>query len=96
MTKLATFVVIVSLAACGRAGGGSGIGIAECDQYLAKLAACAKKVGGQTGESLERSGKMFADVWKDNAKDDAMKAELPKTCTDATAAAKKQFAQCEW
>lgn len=91
-------VLIMSLfagaAACGKKEGG--VGVPECDQYLTKVRACAKKVGGQIGGSLERGAKMFEGVWVDNAKDAAMKAELPKTCSEATASAKKQFTQCEW
>jgi hypothetical protein len=98
MTKhlLLIACLFTASAAIGCKGKSSGVGVAECDQYLEKVAACGKKIGGQTGESLERSTKMFADAWRDNAKDDSMKDQLPKTCSDATAAAKKQFPQCEW
>ncbi|MBX3160849.1 MAG: hypothetical protein KF773_33095 [Deltaproteobacteria bacterium] len=91
--------LVLALVACGKGdgkSGGDGIGIPECDAYIQKTEACAAKVGGQMGESLKRGAKMFGDVWKDNAKDASMKDQLPKTCSDATAAAKKQFAQCDW
>ena len=95
---ISAFSLSFLFGACGGKSDGKsdGIGVPECDQYLAKVEACAKKVGGQIGGSLERGAKMFADAWKDNAKDPAMKEQLPKTCTDATAAAKKQFKECEW
>jgi hypothetical protein len=98
MTKLITAITIalsLSTAACGKKGG-DGVGVPECDHYLDKLHACARKVGGQIGASLDRTHEMFADIWRDNAKDDAMKSELPKTCTQATEDAKKQFGQCAW
>jgi hypothetical protein len=94
-TALTLLLISTAATAC-KGKGGSDIGVAECDQYIAKVQACGKKVGGQIGESLERGAKMFADAWKDNAKDDSMKEQLPKSCSDATAAAKKQFTQCEW
>jgi hypothetical protein len=99
MNKLfltSAFTLSFLLGACGGSGKSDGIGVPECDQYLEKVEACAKKVGGQIGGSLERGAKMFSDAWKDNAKDPSMKEQLPKTCTEATAAARKQFSQCEW
>jgi hypothetical protein len=100
--KLFILPLFLFAVACGgggdKSGGGKsdGIGVPACDEYITKVEACAAKVGGQIGESLKRGAKMFGDAWKDNAKDPQMKDQLPKTCTDATAAAKKQFAQCDW
>ena len=99
MTKLvfasALSFALALAAGCGKKGG-SKVGVAECDAYLDKIAACADKVGGQTGASLKRTHKMFGDVWRDNAKDASMKDQLPQTCAAAIADAKKQFTQCAW
>jgi hypothetical protein len=96
MNKLLTVSLFLVIAACGGDKKADGIGVPACDEYITKIDACAAKVGGQVGESLKRTSKMFGDVWKDNAKDAAVKDQLPKTCADAITAAKKQFAQCEW
>jgi len=72
------------------------LGVAECDAYLDKVAACAAKVGGATGQSLTKMRAMMADAWAQSAADSAHSATLPKTCDAALADAKKQVPQCDW
>ncbi len=102
MTKNFVLVLVLSaasvLAACGKKGGGDGdkLGVPECDAYLDKMAACATKQGGTTGEQLTKMRNMMAGAWKDSVKDDAQKAEMPKACTTAIADMKKQFPTCDW
>ncbi len=93
----ATLVCVLSLSsiACGGGGGGK-LGIAECDDYLAKMDKCADKVGGATAEQLHKMKDMMSKAWAEEAKDENMKKEMPKTCTDAIADAKKQVPACDW
>lgn len=100
MKKLALVFVLSAAAACSKGGGngagGDKLGVAECDAYLDKMAACATKQGGQTGEQLTKMRNMMAGAWKDSVKDAAQKAEMPKACTTAIADMKKQFPTCDW
>ncbi len=99
MTKLIsmlTLALVLSTAACSKKGGGANVGVAECDEFLTKLAACGDKIGGNIGDSLQRTVKQFGPIWADNAKDDSMKADLPKSCTSAQNDAKKTYPQCAW
>ncbi len=97
MTKLISMLALVlSSAACSKKGGGSNVGVPECDEFLTKLAACGDKIGGNIGDSLHRTVAQFGPIWADNAKDDSMKAELPKSCASAMKDAKKTYTQCEW
>jgi len=90
---LVNWLVVVALVGCGKP---DKIGVAECDAYLEKAAACAAKVGGVTGDSLAKMRAMMADAWKQSAEDSAQRDMLPKTCDAAIADAKKQVPQCEW
>ena len=89
------------LAACskkdgGGGGGGDTLGVPECDAYLDKMAACAKKSDKTTGEQLTKMRDMMAGAWKDSVKDPEQKKEMPKMCTTAIADMKKQFPTCDW
>jgi hypothetical protein len=103
-TKKLIFVLAMStasvLGACSKGGGGGGdgdkLGVPECDAYLDKMAACAKKSDKTTGEQLTKMRDMMAGAWKDSVKDAAQKAEMPKMCTTAIADMKKQFPTCDW
>jgi hypothetical protein len=83
------------LGACGSKKSES-IGVAECDAYETKMAACAQKVGGKVGDQLESMRKMMIEPWQKNAADDNSKGDLPKVCTNAIADMKKQLPQCDW
>jgi hypothetical protein len=90
-------VSVVALAVgAGACGKGDTIGVAECDAYVAKLVACADKVGGQSGESLKRFSKRMVESWKDSASKPEQKEMLAKTCSEAIVDSRKQNPQCEW
>jgi uncharacterized protein (DUF885 family) len=96
MSELVSSVLIVfALAACGTQASDK-IGVAECDAYEAKMAACASKVGGNVGDQLTKMRKMMLDAWKKDAANESMRAELAKTCSGAISDMKKQLPQCEW
>ncbi len=99
MTKLIsmlTLALVLSTAACSKKGGSANVGVAECDEFLTKLKACGDKIGGNIGDSLNRTVTQFGGIWADNAKDDSMKKELPASCSSAMKDAKKTYTQCEW
>lgn len=98
MMKIKTACVLalaLAAAACGKSKSDS-IGVAECDAYFAKMAACADKIGGKNGEQLNSMRKMMFESWQKSAADDDQKKALPHTCTSAIADMKKQLPQCEW
>lgn len=88
-------LAMVLLGACGSKKSDS-IGVAECDAYEQKMAACAQKVGGKIGDQLESMRKMMLEPWQKDAKDENSKKDLPKVCTNAIADMKKQLPQCDW
>src|SRR5690349_5874606 len=100
--KLKTIVLAVLLAAAvagckkkgGGGGGGGGIGVPECDDYFARMDACAKKVKG--GEQLTKMANMMRGPWSEDAKDASKKADLAKTCKQAVEDMAKtgQFPEC--
>lgn len=90
-----------SVAACkkkdgGGGGGGGETGVPECDDYLAKMDACAKKLGDKGGEGLTKMANMMRGSWKDDVKNEQMKKEMPSTCTKAIQDMKKQMPDCDW
>jgi hypothetical protein len=80
----------------GGGGGGDNLGVPECDAYLDKMAACAKKSDKTVGDQLTKMRDMMANAWKDSVKDPEQKKEMPKMCTGAIADMKKQFPTCDW
>lgn len=102
MKKVVLVLAMVTAAACGKGsgggggGGGDGLGVPECDAYLEKMTACAKKTDANTGKQLEKMRDMMAGSWKTDVKDPELKKEMPKTCTSAIAEMKKQFPNCDW
>lgn len=87
-------LVLASLAACGK--GDSKLGVAECDAYLDKMAACAKKLGGAEGQQLTRMRDMMSRAWHEEVKNEEMRASMPSVCTTAIADMKKQVPSCDW
>jgi len=101
-TVVLASLLAASVSACkkkdggGGGGGGGETGVAECDDYLAKMDACAKKLGDKGGEGITKMANMMRGAWKDDVKDAAKKAEMPKTCTSAIKDMKKQMPDCDW
>ncbi len=95
--KLGLTALVLAAIACGK-GKGETIGVAECDDYETKMAACADKVGGNIGDSLTKMRKMMIEPWQKQAgqADDQGKKDMAKVCTDAIKDMKKQVPQCEW
>lgn len=96
--SLVASIALALAAGCGKGGGGGGgkLGVAECDAYLDKMAACAAKKGGKTGEQLTKMRDMMANAWRDSAKNADQKGQLPGVCTSAIEDMKKQVADCDW
>jgi len=86
--------LVLAAAACGKKN--ASIGVPECDAYETKMAACADKVGGTTGEQLNKMRNMMIEPWQKSAADEAQKKDLPSTCTGAINDMKKQVPQCDW
>ncbi len=93
MTK-ALFLVLC-LAACSKHPSDK-IGVAECDAYEDKMAACASKIGGVNGEGLTKMRKMMLEAWTKDAESAETRKEMPRTCLQAVEDMKKQFPQCDW
>lgn len=100
-TIVLALLLAASVTACkkkggGDSGGGGGIGVPECDDYFARMDACAKKVKG--GEQLTKMANMMKGPWAEDAKDPEKKKMLADTCKSATKDMAKsgQFPECDW
>ena len=104
MKNFKTVVLVVllaaSLSACKKkdgAGGGDGIGVPECDDYLARMDSCAKKLGEKKGgEQLTKMANMMRDSWSKDVKDAEMKKSMPDACKGAIKDMAKQMPECDW
>jgi hypothetical protein len=102
--KLMGVALLLAAAAPGcKKGGGSGdkIGVAECDDWIAKMNACAAKNTGMIGDSLKKQVDMMSKAWKEDASKPEMKAELGKTCKQAVQdmavnGPKQGITNCDW
>lgn len=83
-------LVVLAVVACTRRS--ERIGVAECDAYETKMAACADKVGGNVGEQLQTMRRMMRSAWQKDARD----PELPRVCAAALADMERQLPQCVW
>ncbi|MBA3463672.1 MAG: hypothetical protein H0T46_27185 [Deltaproteobacteria bacterium] len=104
MKNLKTMVLVVllaaSLSACKKKdGGGSGdsLGVPECDEYLTRMDACAKKIGdSKGGGQLTKMADMMRKSWKEDVKDAEMKKSMPEGCRSAIRDMAKQNPDCDW
>src|SRR5258706_13734342 len=102
--KLFGVALLLTAAAPGcKKGGGSGgsIGVAECDDWIAKMNACAAKNTGMIGDSLRKQVDMMSTAWKEDAAKPEMKEMLGKTCKEAvqnmaTNGPKQGVTNCDW
>ena len=83
-----TFALVVGTGAgftigCGSKGGGGGIGVKPCDDYISKLESCAAKVGGKDGDQMKGMAKMMKDAWGKDAKNPDAKKGLADTCSSS-------------
>lgn len=104
-TQLKLLGVALLLAAavpgCKKGGGGDSIGVAECDDWIAKMNACAAKNTGMIGDSLKKQVDMMSKAWKEDAAKPEMKDALGKTCKEAvqnmaTNGPKMGITNCDW
>jgi hypothetical protein len=97
-TMMLAALLVSSIAACGKkGGGGAGIGVAECDEYLTRMDACAKKLGEKKGgEQLTKMANMMRDSWTKDVKDEEMKKAMPDACKTAIKDMAKQMPDCDW
>jgi hypothetical protein len=89
-----------SVAACKKKGDGAaaggGIGVPECDDYFARMDACAKKLDKTSGEGLTKMANMMRGAWKEEAADAEKKKALPAVCKTAVKDMAKQVPDCDW
>jgi hypothetical protein len=82
-----------------KASTGDKIGVAECDDYIAKYETCLRgKVPEQARAALESSLKTARDGWKKSAETAQGKAALAAACkqaSDAAATSMKAYG-CAW
>ena len=78
---------------------GDKIGVAECDDYVAKYESCLRdKVPAAARAQMENSFKQARDAWKKAAETPQGKASLAAACkqaSDAAAAGMKAYG-CTW
>jgi hypothetical protein len=78
---------------------GDKIGVAECDDYIAKYESCLKgKVPEAARATLESSLKTAREAWKKSAENAQSRATLAAACkqaSDAAAASMKAYG-CTW
>jgi hypothetical protein len=78
---------------------GDKIGVAECDDYIAKYESCLRgKVPEAARATLESSLKTARETWKKSAENPQARASLAAACkqaSDAAAASMKAYG-CTW
>ena len=97
MRKVLLMCVLSAAALAGACGGGKKkVGVASCDEFIAKERACGEKIGGDQGTGLEKQADMMIDVWSTDAKNKDAAGSLADTCSEALADAAKNLPQCDW
>ncbi|MBS2012398.1 MAG: hypothetical protein JST00_05910 [Deltaproteobacteria bacterium] len=61
-------------------GGGNSIGVAECDEYIAKYQKCIDKMPAAAKSTAEQGFKAQVDAWKTSAATPQGKAALKTGC----------------
>jgi hypothetical protein len=77
---------------------GDKVGVAECDDYIAKMEACLSKLPGAAKEQYEKAFDQTRKAWRDAAANPQSKAALAQGCkaaTDSAKASMKSFS-CEF
>lgn len=86
MKNLILALVVISgvlVGACSKkeeAGAAGGIGVAECDEYITKYAACIAKMPAAAKGPAEQGFKIQQDAWKASAATPEGKAALKVGC----------------
>lgn len=68
------------------------IGIVQCDDYLAKVAACIRTVPHQRRETLTAETRQMFATWKEAAADPRQRTTLPQACSVTHEVAKEELA----
>ena len=95
----ATAAACLLLAACSSANGSGGkiedaIGVVQCDDYLAKVAACInEKVPEAQRMQLRTNVSAEYATWKEALANPTHRAALPQACTIAEEQAKDEYAR---
>lgn len=94
-------LLLTAAAPACKKGGGDKIGVAECDDWIAKMNACAAKNSGMIGDSLKKQVDMMSKAWKEDASKPEMKDALGKTCKQAVQdmavnGPKQGITNCDW
>jgi hypothetical protein len=81
-------------------GGADKIGVAACDEYIAKMEACADKVGEPGGQAIRDAAKQTSGAWRDAIKQggSSAKSALEQGCKTALESSKSAYASmgCEF
>ncbi len=77
---------------------GSLVGVAECDEYLQKMARCITRISAEAQPPMRNAMDESRKAWQENAKTKEGRAALESTCKQALDAAKSAAAAmgCEW
>jgi hypothetical protein len=94
MTR-AALLLLIAVGACRH----STTGVAECDEHLAHRRACAQKLGGVLGASIDAEADRLEALWTSagtrNVKGWKDKYGR-KWCTAQTVDARTAFPECRW
>jgi hypothetical protein len=77
-------------------GAGDKVGVAECDEYIAKLDACMSKVPEAQRAMVKTNLDTMRKTWKDAASTPQGKAGLATGCKAALDSAKQSYSYCAW
>ena len=75
---------------------GDKIGVAECDEYIAKLEACLSGAPEASKGMIKSNLDTMKKQWKDAAATPQGKAGLATGCKAALDAAKQSYSYCKW
>ena len=75
---------------------GDSVGVAECDEYIAKLDACMSKVPEAQRAMVKTNLDTMRKTWKEAASTPQGKAGLTTGCKAALDAAKQSYSYCAW
>jgi hypothetical protein len=68
------------------------IGVAECDEYVQKMADCSNKVPAAAGQPMKDSLETMKKAWKDAATTPESKTALASACKQALDSSKSAYA----
>jgi hypothetical protein len=78
------------------AGSGDKVGVAECDEYIAKLEACMSSAPEASRGMIKTNLDTMRKQWKDAAATPQGKSGLAVGCKTALDTAKQSYSYCKW